>query len=95
MNSHDYSYLCVKNDLFVVILFIENTQIKIVDLYSSKLARIDSCLLESLDDIKEGFIYTPNNKDVRKENSPTFHRSQIEIKFKTLKYNFKLLFINF
>ena len=31
-----------------------------LDFHSSKLPRVDICSLQSLEDIKEGFIHTPN-----------------------------------
>jgi hypothetical protein len=34
-----------------------------LDFYSSKLPRIDICSLQSVDDLKEGFIHTPNYPD--------------------------------
>ncbi|CAF1022160.1 unnamed protein product [Adineta steineri] len=40
----------------------------IPDFYSSKLPRIDICSLQSLDEIKEGFIHTPNYPDTYPNN---------------------------
>jgi len=60
--SVNFDYSCVPGNLkdsmnelvhFVLLFFFE-------EFYSSKLPRIDICSLQSLHDVKEGFIHTPN-----------------------------------